>query len=197
VGRRRYAPLLHNPTPLTNAGTSGVLFPFLLTALLNTYGFRTTLRIWSIVLLHLCTPLIYFVHARLPVPSTHFPRRRTSYAFLLTPTFVFLQAANILESLGFFIPAIYLPSYARSLGLSSTASTVILALLNSFSVVGAITLGHLCDTLHVTTVIGISTLGSTSSVLLLWGFGANLPVLVVFAAVYGVFGRGCIRRLGG
>jgi MFS family permease len=112
------------------------------------------------------------------------------FHFLIKPTFLSLQASNILESLGFFLPSIYLTSYARYIGLSPIASTVILALLNSFSVIGAITLGHLCDRLHVTTVIGISTLGSTLAVTLLWGLSSNLPMLVLFAATYGIFAGG-------
>ena len=177
-------------TTTNNVGTSGLIFPFLLTFLLNSYGLRTTLRIWSIILAILCTPLIYFIRARLPIPPIPAPRKPRSYAFLLANTFLSLQAANILESLGFFLPAIYLPSYARSIGLSPLSGTVLLALLNSFSVVGAITLGGLCDRLHVTTVVGVSTIGSTLSIVLLWGFGSNLPLLMVFAAVYGVFAGG-------
>lgn len=85
---------------------------------------------------------------------------------------------TILESLGFFLPAIYIPSYARSLGISPLFSTIILALLNSSSVIGAISLGHLCDRMHVTTVI------------LLWGLASSFPVLVLCAAVYGLFAGG-------
>ncbi|KAF4628960.1 hypothetical protein G7Y89_g9186 [Cudoniella acicularis] len=171
-------------------GTSGVIFPFLLTALLTRLGYANTLRIWSLILLLLCSPLIYFVKARLPVPSPPPPRQPISYSFFKTRTFIFLQLSNVLESLGFFMPSIYLPSYALSLGFSSTSSTLLLSLLNSFSVLGAITLGGLCDYLHVTTVIFISTLGSTLSIFLFWGLGVQLPMLVVFAATYGFFAGG-------
>lgn len=175
---------------LTSSGTSGLIFPFLLTTLLDHFSFRTTLRIWSGILLVLGAPLIYFVKPRLPPSSTPSPQQKFSYRFLTRRAFLSLQASNILESLGFFIPAIYIPSYAHSLGLSLVSSTVILALLNSFSVLGAISLGHLCDRLNVTTVIGISTLGSTLAILLLWGLATNFAVLIVFAATYGVFAGG-------
>jgi MFS family permease len=51
-------------------------------------------------------------------------------------------------------------------------------------------MGHLCDGLHVTTVILISTLGSTISVFLFWGLGVHLHLLVLFAVTYGFFAGG-------
>lgn len=43
------------------------------------------------------------------------------------------------------------------------------------------------DRWHITTCILISTIGSTLSVFLLWGFSTNLPLLLVFCIVYGLF----------
>jgi MFS family permease len=95
-----------------------------------------------------------------------------------------------MESLGFFLPSIYLPSYAASLSLSPALSTLVLSVLNSCSVIGAITLGYATDRLPVNTVIAISSIGATISVFLLWGLATSLPLLVIFAAVYGVFAGG-------
>jgi MFS family permease len=138
-------------------------------------------------MLILCTPLIYFVKPRLPVPSPPPPRQPISYAFFMTRTHTSLQLCNILEGLGFFLPAIYLPSYAQSLHLPTIAGTVLLATLNIFSVLGSISMGFLCDHLQVTTVISISTIGSVLSVFLFWGFATKLPLLFLFAATYGFF----------
>lgn len=171
-------------------GTAGVIFPFILTSLFNAYGFATTLRMWAIAMLILCAPLIYLVKPRLPVSSPPLPHQPVSYAFLTTRTHVFLQLCNILEGLGFFLPAIYLPSYAKYLRLPTIASSVLLATLNIFSGLGSIVLGFLCDRLHVTIVITISTLGATLSVFLFWGLATTLPFLVVFAATYSFFAGG-------
>lgn len=94
------------------------------------------------------------------------------------------------ESLGYSLPSIFLPSYARLIGLSGVAGTLVLALLNASSIIGAMTTGYLCDHLPVTTVIAISTAGSTLSIFLLWGFATNLPVLAFFAIAYGTFAGG-------
>ncbi|KAE8453211.1 hypothetical protein EG329_011278 [Mollisiaceae sp. DMI_Dod_QoI] len=171
-------------------GTSGLIFPFLLNYLLTHLGYHTTLRIWALILLCLCMPLIHYVKPRLPPPSVPAPRKPISYSFIFTRSHLFLQASNILESLGFFIPAIYIPSYTTSLNLPPYTGTLVLSLLNLFSVLGAIFLGHLCDRLHVVTVILISTLGSTLSIFLFWGFGTKLPLLTCFVTAYGFFAGG-------
>jgi MFS family permease len=156
---------------------------------LNKYSFGTMLRAWAIVLVLLLGPLLYFVKPRLPVSSsTH--ARRLNFDFLRTTTFWVFQAGNIVQGLGFFIPNIYLPTYARSLGLSPIAGTVTVSLFNTTSVFGQVILGSLSDRVHITTVILISTVGATLSVFFLWGLSASLPLLCIFSLVYGLFAGG-------
>ena len=194
---------------MTKAGTgmSGVIIPFVMkydiipprwllhstnTCLswgLSEYGFRTMLRAWAIVLVVLSGPLLHFVRPRLPL-SQNSQRRRFSFGFLRSSAFWVLQTGNIFEGLGFFISTIYLPSYAQSIGLSSVASTLTLSLSNTAAVFGAVLLGSLIDRLHVTTVVLISSIGATASVFLLWGLASSLPVLCMFAILYGLFAGG-------
>jgi MFS family permease len=104
--------------------------------------------------------------------------------------FLFAQLGNILQGLGFFMPTLYLPTYARALGIESAAVTATIALLNGATVFGCIAAGMLCDRLHVTTVILLSTIGATFSVFVLWGLSASIPLLCVFSIVYGFFAGG-------
>ena len=168
---------------------SGVVIPFIMNWGLAKYGFRTMLRAWAVVLVVVSTPLLYFVKPRLPI-SMASRHRRFDFRFLRTPTFWMLQAGNILEGLGYFIPSIYLPTYAQSLGLSSVSGTLIVTLINTASIFGVIVLGSLIDKLHVTTVIFISTVGATTSVLLCWGLATSLPTLCIFSLLYGLFAGG-------
>ena len=170
-------------------GTSGVVIPFLMNWGLEKYSFRIMLRVWAIVLVVVVAPFLYFVKPRLPLSSTS-RNRRFDLHFLGTSTFLLLQGGNILEGLGYFIPSIYLPTYAESLGFSSISSTLIISLANSASIFGAILLGGLSDRLHVTTVIFISTVGATLSVLLCWGLATSLPTLCLFSLSYGLFAGG-------
>lgn len=174
----------------SGVGTSGLIFPFLLSYLIDRCGFRGTLRIWAATLFLLCCPLIYYIKPRIPTNYSSQPPSKPSYTFLRSPVFWFLQIANILSSLGFFAPSIYLSSYSASLSFSPVLGTLLIALLNSFSVIGAISLGHLSDIRHITTVVLLSSILSTLSVFMLWGLSASLPSLIIFTIIYGIFAGG-------
>lgn len=147
------------------------------------------LRAWAVTLVLLSAPLLRYVKPRIPLSMASHPRH-FDFAFLRTSTFWILQAGNILESLGYFVPGVYLPIYARTLGLSSIAGTITISLFNTTSVFGQIIIGSLVDRYHVTTVALISTLGTTFSVFLLWGMSTSLPLLCIFSLAYGLFAGG-------
>src|SRR5690606_17406947 len=95
---------------------------------LSRYPFQTMLRVWAVSLTVLTGPLLLFVRPRIPTSQSHQPRR-INLSFLKDRTFMFIQLGNILQGLGYFIPPIYLPTYARSLGVDSTIVTTTVALL--------------------------------------------------------------------
>lgn len=174
-------------TMWAGTGLAGVVLPLLLENLLNKYGFKTTLRIWSIVVFVLTAPLAKFLKPRLPQsPVTHI--KKFNLSFIFTRTFAVYQLANVAEAFGFFLPGIYLPSYARSaLGVSGSLSALTLLLVNVASVFGCVAMGHLIDRFHVTTCFLISTAGATIGTFLFWGMATNLAMLYVFCVVYGLF----------
>jgi MFS family permease len=169
-------------------GVSGVVLPLVMQWLLHSYGFRTTLRIWSLALFILTFPLLHYLKPRLPIESTPRHRKMFDMSFLYSPTFLVLQICNICEALGFFLPTIYLPTFATDVLHTSpltAAGTVILV--NVASVFGCVAMGSLTDRFHVTTCILLSTLGATVGVFVLWGLSTSLPLLYVFCIVYGLF----------
>lgn len=167
-------------------GLAGIVLPLVMQWLLQSYGFRTTLRVWAICLFVLAAPLLYFIKPRVPHTQTH-QSRRLNLGFLGTSTFGILQACNIIEALGFFLPSIYLPTYARTLGASSSLSALTVILFNLASVIGCVLMGSIVDQWHVTTCIMISTIGSTISIFTIWGFSMSLPPLYIFCLIYGLF----------
>jgi MFS family permease len=171
----------------SGTGLAGVVLPLLLQSLLGRYGFETTLRLWAVVVFVLTAPLAYYIKPRLPLSAaTH--SKPFDLRFVFTRTFAVYQIANIIEAFGFFLPGIYLPSYARStLGASGALSALTILLLNVASVFGCVAMGGLIDRFDVTTCILISTLGATVGTFLLWGLASSLPVLYVFCVVYGLF----------
>ncbi|PTD11421.1 hypothetical protein HYE67_008117 [Fusarium culmorum] len=171
----------------SGTGLAGFALPLLFEKFLHDYGFRTTLRIWSVSLFVLTLPLAYFIKPRLPHSATrHINPLKLGFA--LRRNFVLHQLANITQALGFFLPGIYLPSYARTaLGAGTFASALTVLLINVASVFGCVAMGALTDRLHVTNCFLISAMGTALSVFLLWGFSTNLPVLYIFCVAYGIF----------
>ncbi|KAL7963098.1 major facilitator superfamily domain-containing protein [Trichoderma compactum] len=174
-------------TMWAGSGLGGFAIPLLLEFLLGRYGLRTTLRIWAVALFVLTIPVVYFIKPRLPVTvkSNYNPFR---LGFLLDRSFLMYQAANIVEALGFFMPGLYLPSYASSILGSEAfpAASTILAV-NVASVFGCIAMGVFVDRFHPTTCIMISTVGTVIGTFLLWGFATNMAVLYIFCVIYGFF----------
>ncbi|KAJ5999746.1 hypothetical protein N7481_000155 [Penicillium waksmanii] len=170
-------------------GVSGVILPIVLQWLLDSFGHQTALRAWSIILLVMGGPLLFFVRPRLPISRTS-RSRPLDFRFLWNSTFVIYETGNILEAMGYFLPTIYLPTYARTVGASGLQATLTVILFNLASVFGCIAMGSMVDRFHATTCILASTVGSTIAVFLIWGFADSLPPLYIFCIFYGLF-AGC------
>ncbi|OJD40381.1 mfs monocarboxylate [Diplodia corticola] len=103
--------------------------------------------------------------------------RLDALPLLRSRSFWALQTGNVLQSLGYFLPAAYLPSYAtQELALPARTGALLLALLNATSVPGGILIGALCDRVHgdntaqgMRRVLLVSSLPSAGAVLLFWG----------------------------
>ena len=167
-------------------GFAGVTVPFFMQAALNIWGYKTALRIWAVVLMVLAGPFTPFLKSRIPVQAvTQRAGRRIDLRFLGSIIFWIPQFVNIVQRLGYFIPSLYLPQYVTSIGLQPIVGTVALALFNGASVLGTILAGHLIDRFHHPTVTAMITLPSVISVFAFWGFGVNIPVIIVFSLLYG------------
>ncbi|KAL7623220.1 hypothetical protein AAE478_006901 [Parahypoxylon ruwenzoriense] len=171
----------------SGTGLAGVVLPLLLEWLLHSFGFRTTLRLWSGVLFALTIPLACYIKPRSPYSATSHVKPFNLKMFTM-PSFWLYQLANVIEATGFFLPGIYLPTYARSVfGAASYSSATTILLVNVASVFGCVAMGFFIDRLHVTTCILLSTIGATIGALVIWGLSSSLPLLYFFCAVYGFF----------
>ncbi|KAI6081127.1 major facilitator superfamily domain-containing protein [Hypoxylon rubiginosum] len=172
------------------AGFGGCVLPLLLNVLLGAFGFKTTLRIWAGILFACSSPLAYFVRPRLPYSAaTHM--RPFDVRYFTSRAFTLHQIANIIQALGYFLPMVYLPSYARSVyDASGYLPALTLLLMNMAATIGSVIMGFFTDKLQSTTCILISTVGATVGVFFLWGLSTSLPILYCFCFAYGLF-AGC------
>ncbi|KAJ5464154.1 hypothetical protein N7475_007289 [Penicillium sp. IBT 31633x] len=142
-----------------------------------------------------------FMKPRIPVSPSALPRR-LDLSFLKQATFWMLQAGNIIQSFGYFLPTTYLPSYSTTtIGLSQNTGTMLVSLFNATSIFGGIALGVLCDRFSVTNIMLLSSVGSALSVLLFWGMASSpgsssdssqtaIALLTIFSITYGFFAGG-------
>ncbi|KAJ3863778.1 major facilitator superfamily domain-containing protein [Lentinula novae-zelandiae] len=161
---------------VVSAGTAvgGILLPLILPPLLSSYGPPKTLRILSIAIALLLVPLLPLIKGRLP----------ESRIRAMGPTPL---VANTLQGFGYFVPIVWLPTFASALNLNSSTVSMALALLNCGSVIGRLTTGYLSDKINPWT-LGLSTLASTSAAtFILWGvLSYNLAGLLSFSVAYGI-----------
>ncbi|OGM49943.1 MFS monocarboxylate transporter [Aspergillus bombycis] len=170
----------------SGSGLTGIIFPLILQSLLDAYGWQTTLRICSVAIFLLAAPFMLFHKPRLPRTTTNL--HQLDLSFHRNRTYLIYQACNIVQSLGFFLPQIFLPSYAELLGAKGLHASSTITVFNVSNMFGCILIGWLADRYHVTKCILISTVGAVFSTFLLWGLSVHLAPLYLFTIVYGCTG---------
>ncbi|KAG8686256.1 hypothetical protein FRC09_014254 [Ceratobasidium sp. 395] len=162
----------------------GVVMPFVIEVLLNKFGLRVTFTSLAIAYTVIVASVLPFVKGRLPSSALDIPNR-PDWSFLRDPKFVILVFGNFLQGLGNFIPPLWLPTFATDMGMSVTAGSLIVSLMNASGIPGSVILGHFADKYDLRIIMLVSILGSSLSVLLLWGLSSSLPPLLAFALIYG------------
>ncbi|KAH0828353.1 hypothetical protein FOPE_01564 [Fonsecaea pedrosoi] len=225
--------LIYSPTTLSlgewfNTGNRAVAYgvvlscknivgstcPFILRALLDRYGFRNTLRIWTALAaatsilgtFMIPTPpsTVTMVTTTATSTSSAHRSRRIPWHFLRHRTFYIYSVATVLQSSGYGIPQTYLSTYAHEVTkLSQTSATLLLTLFNLPGIVSSSFFGYLSDNkrlpLSVTTVTAISAVSSALSAFLFWGLTSRgaMALLVLFSVTFGFFAGGYSATWGG
>ncbi|KXJ87399.1 major facilitator superfamily domain-containing protein [Microdochium bolleyi] len=177
------------------AGFGGVVLPLLLETLLAQFGFQTALRAWACALFLLALPISLYVRPRVPVSAgatrvPHYTLRNMRQSFF-SRRFLLYQLANVVQATGYFLPGVYLPTYARTtFGASTLLSALTVLLINVAATIGSVVMGWLTDRLPATTCLVVSGAGAAVATLLLWGLTSSLAGLYIFCLVYGLF-AGC------
>lgn len=173
------------------AGAGGVAIPLTMDWILRNWGFRTALRAWAVIFVVLTTPALWYMKPRLPVRHhSNSGPQRVEIGYLKSSTFWILIVANIVQGLGYFMPSIYLSSFAQAVGFSAVNGTLAICLINLAQMAGAMFIGFLCDRYHVTTAILVCSIGTVVAVFAFWTFATFQPMLYIFAILYGIYAGG-------
>ncbi|RSL85418.1 hypothetical protein CEP52_016156 [Fusarium oligoseptatum] len=168
-------------------GFSGVGLPFLFEWLLGRWGHCEALRIFVVIQAVLLVPILPLLRGRLPV-SSRTTVQPVDLSFLKKPVFWVLAASNLSQSLAYYIPSLYLPTFASAMGLPGAMGALVLAAHNLATVVGQLGFGYLSDRVNdIFILVIITTLVSSVATLTLWGLAHSLTPLILFTIVYGLF----------
>ncbi|CRG86893.1 Putative inner membrane metabolite transport protein YdfJ [Talaromyces islandicus] len=179
--------------------------PFLLRALIDHYGFRTTLKAWTAIVGGTSILGIFLIPTHPSKVSIHQTRaRKIPWEFLRHRSIYFYSIAIIFQSSGYGIPQTYLSTYARDITmLSQTSGTLMLALFNAPGIIASSFFGWLSDNKRVTlstqAVSSIPPICCTLATFLFWGLTTqgSLGLLIIFSMTFGFFSGGYSATWGG
>lgn len=189
-------------------GISGVALPFIVQQLLSRYGAPTTLRVFAVTIFITALPAVTLIRSRRRpsepekedgLSATRAPKTslwrilklRHVVLFRITLFHVY-SISTILQGLAFYLPLLFLPSYATVLGISPTLGALLVSLLSAAQAIGQFTFGYLSDRRdyppHFLMLISSAVAGVVT--FLLWGLGDNIGLLCAYALLYGFFASG-------
>ena len=117
----------------------GTSCPFLIRALLERYGYKTTLKAWAAIVGGMSLFAILMIPTHPSKGSIHKTRaRKIPWHFLKHKSIYFYSIAIIFQSSGYGIPQSYLSTYAKDVALlSQTSGTLMLALFNAPGIIAS------------------------------------------------------------
>ncbi|THH11142.1 hypothetical protein EW145_g842 [Phellinidium pouzarii] len=181
------------------AGTAvgRLILPVILPRLVNSFGPSKTLRILSLVVLSLVAPILPFLRPHLPENRVHGPNSRpevgrsSCLVWTKNPTFMIYVLANTLQGFAYFLPILWLPTFASELHLSDTDASLALSLLNGSSFLSRIAMGGLADRFSPGILALVTTLCTSIATFVLWGvFSRGLIGVLAFGISYGTLAGG-------
>ncbi|KAL1745717.1 major facilitator superfamily domain-containing protein [Schizophyllum fasciatum] len=177
-----------NGIVFAGTATGGLVLPLVFPKVLASYGIPRTLRYLSIAIACALLPVLPFIKGRLPHTRVHGPSPRASNReWLKNPSFWLYTLVNLIQGFAYFMPVVWLPTFAKSLNLSSLQSAATLSALNGATMIGGLCMGYLSDQFN-SWALTLSSLVLTAIVtFVLWGvLGNTFAGLVVFGFAYGI-----------
>ncbi|UZJ54563.1 hypothetical protein CBS101457_003883 [Exobasidium rhododendri] len=186
----------------SGSGLGGVVFPLLVTRLLDTVGFAWTLRVLALMSFILGSIASLALKPRLPVPSVSSSSIANSRSFsfkkllpgdlrpLLSPFACLSELVIFFQAGSWYTISLYISSYATSLGVSSSTATGILSAFNASATVGYLVTGRLIDVTSYSIVMIGSVATCSLTAFFLLGFSDTLALVLVFVLIFGVAGGG-------
>lgn len=170
----------------TGSSVGGVVYPILVSRLIDDVGFPWAMRTCGFLILFLMIIAILTIKPFRP-PQAHPVTSALLVKPLKEPGFVLLVAGFVLLSFGFFVPINYLPSQALSTGMSTNLAQYLLSILNAGSLFGRLFAGFLADKVGRYNIYIVVCYLTGIWCLALWLPASGDASLIAFAVLFGFF----------
>lgn len=187
----------------TGSSIGGVIFPIMVSRLIDSVGFGWAMRASAFMILGLLIIANLTVHSRSHgkgygrAPARP-PQPPLALRPLLHPRFVTLMAGMFLLTFGIYIPVTFLSVQALETGnVTKELAQYLLAMLNAGSLAGRLLSGFAADRIGKYNSFLISCTCSGIVVLGLWIPGTSRDAIIAFAVLFGFFSGAyvaCCRR---
>ncbi|ORY21217.1 major facilitator superfamily domain-containing protein [Naematelia encephala] len=177
---------LANGIVYAGGGLGGTVISFAMDGLIQRLGPAWTFRVIGMITLATGLPAAWLIKERAPIRSTAF----LDFTLFRDFKFLILFLAGAVATFPIFVPPFFLPLYAGSLQLSSSAGAGLVAGFNFSSAVGRLGCGFMSDRLGPLNTLFISLLLSAASMLVLWPVSTTIAPLIAFVIINGAANGG-------
>lgn len=165
----------------------GVYVPLMLDHLFPRIGYGWSIRVLAFIVLGLCAVTCLTVRCRTTRDDVDWHEALPDLKSLKNLDFAACSFGTFLIEWGFFVPVIYMVSYAKSQGLSSGYSGALMAYLNVGSSVGRLIPGYLAGKVGSYNVVVVSCLLAGVLALCIWiPAGTTKAGLTTFVVLFGL-----------
>ncbi|KAF4977212.1 hypothetical protein FZEAL_6240 [Fusarium zealandicum] len=171
---------------ILSSGSSigGVIFPIMVTRLIDQVGYGWSMRICAFMMLGLLIIANLTIKSRLPPQPQKVSREQLMKPFH-EPEFIFVILGFFIFSFGMFVPINYLPSQALYAGVDPNFVQYLIPILNAASLFGRIISGYLGDKVGRYNIFIVVCYLTGIWILALWIPCTTQNGLIAFAALYG------------
>ncbi|GAA5833183.1 hypothetical protein JCM5353_009052 [Sporobolomyces roseus] len=175
-------------------GIGGATFPFLISKLLDKYGFVGMTRVWSAVVGVASIGSVLVLQPRVPPVKPKDGKREKLFlldlSIIKSTSFWIMSATIFLSSLAYFPTSLYLATFTSSVLHSSSLllPSVVVAAFNASAFLGSPIIGAAADRSLEFTIISLGLAGTVFA-LGAWGSSSSLAGILTFAVLYGFGSR--------
>ncbi|KAH8822093.1 putative MFS transporter [Xylogone sp. PMI_703] len=178
----------------TGSSTGGVIFPIMVSRLINEVGFGWAMRTSAFVILGLLIFANFAIRSRIQ-PQ---PKSLSLKEFILPfkePPFTLVVCGNFFFGFGVFIPVTYIVVQATADGMGQNLAQYLVPILNAASLFGRLAAGIFADKLGRFNIYAVACYLTGVLILVLWIPAKGNAALIIFAIFCG-FTSGAYASLG-